>query len=149
MLKSIPYTLAVVVMTLLARGDSADACGFKRLNMPTPPSYLQVHQASARGKIFIYGDAADKRLEYALKRSGHLVKRTSDETDARRADVVISDADCMDVVQENIRGTTAVLVVVLKGGEGSPGGAQYVIHTGDGLSSQVATLDEAVRNARR
>jgi len=55
----------------------------------------------------------------------------------------------MDVVQENIRGTTAVLVVVLKGGEGSPGGAQYVIHTGDGLSSQVATLDEAVRNARR
>jgi hypothetical protein len=135
---------------LLGHSHSADACGFKRLNMPTPPSYLQVHAAAARGKIFIYGDAADKRLEYALKRSGHYVKRTADEAEARSADVVISDADCMDVVQENIKGTTAVLVVVLKGSEGSPpGGAQYVIRTGEGLSSQVATLDEAVKNAQR
>ena len=131
----------------LVHGDTANACGFKRLNMPTPPSYLQVHTAASKGKIFIYGDAADKRLEYALKRSGHYVKRTVDETDTRRADVVISDADCVDVVQENIKGTSTVLVVVLKGGQGTPGGAQYVIRNGEGLNSQVATLDAAVQRA--
>jgi hypothetical protein len=133
---------------LLGPHEGADACGFKRVNMATPPTYAQVHAAATRGKIFIYGDVVDKKLEFALKKAGHQVTRTSDETKARNADVVVSSQDCVDIVQDQVKGSGTVIVVALGGAQGSPGGVQYVIRDGQRTSDQVATLDEAIRRAK-
>jgi hypothetical protein len=145
----IAKALVLGALALLGTHGAADACGFKRVNMATPPAYSQVHTASTRGKIFIYGDVVDKKLEFALKKAGHQVERTFDESKARQADVVVSSQDCVDVVQEEVKGSGTVVVVALGGAQGTPGGVQYVIRDGQRTSDQVATLDEAVRLSKR
>ena len=139
--------LLAALAAAIGPSTSAEACGFKRVALARPPSYGQIHTAAQSGKIYIYGNAIDTRLEYALRKSGHTVKRTTNERDARRGDVVLAESDCVDVVQENIKGSKAVLVVVLKGAEQSGGRTEYTIRRGDNVPQQMATLEQAVRAA--
>ena len=152
MLKRLMLVQSILLAALAAAvgpSTSAEACGFMRVAVAKPPSYGKLHVAQA-GKIYIYGNAIDSRLEYALRKSGHTVKRTTDQKETRQADVVLAEADCVDVVQQDLKGSKAVLVVVLKASESSGGGrTEYTIRREDNVPQQMATLEQAVQAAHR
>ena len=141
--------MAALCLTIAAPQD-ADACGLKSIGVDSLSGFSDSKTTTNTGQMAVYGKTrVNRRLALAVKAAGHKVFRTSRSSRAASADVVLTSAALADRAERALRGSNAVLVVVLAPGEAAPDAARYVVRQRDRVYVQVAMLERALERSRQ